>query len=133
MSMRRAVAAATGVLLGVSALTFIATPAQAASQQSEEPTHPPVTVAHRGASGYAPENTLAAVDKADKLGIDWVENDVQRTKDGELVVMHDTTLARTTNVEKLYPERSPVEHLRLHRQGDQQAGRRKLVQRRLRG
>ena len=36
-----------------------------------------------------------------------MENDVQRTKDGELVVMHDTTLARTTNVEKLYPKRSP--------------------------
>ena len=106
MSMRRAVAAATGVLLGVSALTLIATPAHAAPQKAKSD-DPPLTVAHRGASGYAPENTLAAVDKADKLGFDWVENDVQRTKDGELVIMHDTTLARTTNVEKLYPERSP--------------------------
>ncbi|WP_181765355.1 glycerophosphodiester phosphodiesterase [Streptomyces albidus (ex Kaewkla and Franco 2022)] len=106
MSMRRAVAAATGVLLGVSGLSFIATPAQAASQQKKADSAP-ITVAHRGASGYAPENTLSAVEKADKLGMDWVENDVQRTKDGELVVMHDTTLARTTNVEKLYPERSP--------------------------
>jgi glycerophosphoryl diester phosphodiesterase len=107
MSMRRAVAAATGVLLGMSALTLTASPAYAADSQDTTSDGAPTVVAHRGASGYAPENTLAAVRKADKLGIDWVENDVQRTKDGELVVMHDTTLARTTNVEKLYPDRSP--------------------------
>ncbi|MBB1245816.1 glycerophosphodiester phosphodiesterase [Streptomyces durbertensis] len=64
-------------------------------------------VAHRGASAYAPENTLAAADKADELGIDWVENDVQRTRDGELVVMHDETLARTTDVEEVFPDRAP--------------------------
>ncbi|OEV13484.1 glycerophosphoryl diester phosphodiesterase [Streptomyces sp. Amel2xB2] len=107
MSMRRAVAAATGVLLGMSALTLTASPAHAAARQDSTSDSGPVTVAHRGASGYAPENTLAAVKKADKLGFDWVENDVQRTKDGELVVMHDTTLARTTNAETLYPKRSP--------------------------
>ncbi|MET7638964.1 glycerophosphodiester phosphodiesterase family protein [Streptomyces sp. NPDC005438] len=67
----------------------------------------PTVVAHRGASGYAPENTLAAVDRAAALGIDWVENDVQRTKDGELVVMHDTTLERTTDVEEVFPKRAP--------------------------
>ena len=106
MSMRPAVATATGVLLGMSALTLTVTPAQAASQQARTDS-PPVTVAHRGASGYAPENTLRSVDKADKLGFDWVENDVQRTKDGELVIVHDTTLARTTNAEQLYPDRSP--------------------------
>lgn len=107
MSMRRAVAAATGVLLGMSALTLTVSPAHAAARQETTSDSPPVPLAHRGASGYAPENTLAAVRKADALGIDWVENDVQRTKDGELVVMHDTTLARTTNVESLYPKRSP--------------------------
>lgn len=107
MSMRRAVAAATGVLLGMSALTLTASPAHAAARQDTAGDKSPVTVAHRGASGYAPENTLAAVRKADRLGFDWVENDVQRTKDGELVVMHDTTLSRTTNVESLYPKRSP--------------------------
>ncbi|OEU88407.1 glycerophosphodiester phosphodiesterase [Streptomyces abyssalis] len=107
MSMRRAVAAATGVLLGMSVLTLTASPAQAAPRQDTKSNKSPVTVAHRGASGYAPENTLAAVSKADKLGFDWVENDVQRTKDGELVVMHDTTLSRTTNAESLYPKRSP--------------------------
>ncbi|WP_343246116.1 glycerophosphodiester phosphodiesterase family protein [Streptomyces sp. SID5785] len=66
-----------------------------------------VVVAHRGASAYAPENTLEAVDQADDLGITWVENDVQRTKDGALVVIHDTTLSRTTNVEQVFPDRAP--------------------------
>ncbi|MFD9079846.1 glycerophosphodiester phosphodiesterase [Streptomyces erythrochromogenes] len=67
----------------------------------------PVVYAHRGASAYAPENTLAAVDLAMRLGFDWVENDVQRTKDGELVVIHDDTLARTTDVEQRFPDRKP--------------------------
>ncbi len=67
----------------------------------------PVVIAHRGASGYAPENTLAAVDTARRLGVDWVENDVQRTKDGELVIVHDDSLARTTNVEQVFPKRAP--------------------------
>lgn len=42
-----------------------------------------------------------------RLGFDWVENDVQRTKDGELVVVHDDTLARTTDVEQVFPDRKP--------------------------
>lgn len=41
------------------------------------------------------------------MGFRWVENDVQRTKDGELVIMHDDTLKRTTNVEELFPDRAP--------------------------
>ncbi|MGW7515597.1 glycerophosphodiester phosphodiesterase [Streptomyces sp. NPDC054796] len=106
MSMRPAVAATTGALLGMSALILSASPSHAAPQRADK-TEPPTTVAHRGASGHAPENTLAAVDKAHKLGISWVENDVQRTKDGKLVVMHDTTLDRTTNAEKVFPDRSP--------------------------
>ncbi|MFE9095045.1 glycerophosphodiester phosphodiesterase [Streptomyces sp. NPDC007264] len=66
-----------------------------------------VVVCHRGASAYAPENTLAAIDRASALGFDWVENDVQRTKDGRLVVIHDATLDRTTNVEQVFPNRAP--------------------------
>jgi len=107
MSLRPAAAATTGALVGISALVLSAAPAHADTQRQTEQADPPRTVAHRGASGHAPENTLAAVDKADKLGIDWVENDVQRTKDGELVVIHDTTLDRTTNVEKVFPDRAP--------------------------
>ncbi|CAM3853162.1 hydrolase [Nocardiopsis rhodophaea] len=64
-------------------------------------------VAHRGASAYAPENTLAAIDVAADLGATAVEIDVQRSKDGHLVVIHDTTLSRTTDVEKRFPGRAP--------------------------
>ncbi|MBB0231431.1 glycerophosphodiester phosphodiesterase [Streptomyces calidiresistens] len=67
----------------------------------------PVVVAHRGASGHAPENTLAAVDAAAEQGISWVEVDVQRTRDGELVLLHDTTLRRTTDVAERFPDRAP--------------------------
>ncbi|MCX4525299.1 MULTISPECIES: glycerophosphodiester phosphodiesterase family protein [unclassified Streptomyces] len=67
----------------------------------------PVVYAHRGASAYAPENTLEAIDLAMRLGFDWVENDVQRTRDGVLVVVHDDTLNRTTDVEQRYPNRKP--------------------------
>jgi glycerophosphoryl diester phosphodiesterase len=52
--------------------------------------------AHRGASGYAPENTLASFQLARELGADGVELDVQLTKDGEVVVIHDETVDRTT-------------------------------------
>ncbi|WP_406728111.1 glycerophosphodiester phosphodiesterase family protein [Streptomyces sp. GD-15H] len=98
----RAVVASTTALLGTTALLLPLSPARAADSGT-----PPVVIAHRGASGYAPENTLPAVDKAAALGIDWVENDVQRTKDGELVVLHDDSLARTTDVEAVFPGRSP--------------------------
>lgn len=64
-------------------------------------------IAHRGARGYAPENTLAAIDLAARQGADAVEVDVQLTQDDAVVVMHDDTLARTTNVHALYPHRAP--------------------------
>lgn len=52
---------------------------------------------HRGASGYAPENTLPAFQMAIDMGADGVELDVQLTKDGEIVVIHDETIDRTSN------------------------------------
>ncbi len=62
---------------------------------------PPLTpvqrVAHRGGLAYAPENTLAAFQKGIDLGVDWLEFDVQMTRDGALVVIHDETVDRTTN------------------------------------
>lgn len=66
---------------------------------------PLIAVAHRGASGHAPENTLASLDAADRLGAETVEFDVQRTSDDVLVLMHDTTLERTTDVVKVFPDR----------------------------
>jgi len=53
-------------------------------------------IAHRGASAYAPENTLASFQKAIELRAHWFELDCTLTKDGEVVVIHDNTLARTT-------------------------------------
>ncbi len=54
-------------------------------------------IAHRGASGYAPENTLIAFAEAAELGVRWVEFDVKLTRDGVPVVFHDDTLERTTD------------------------------------
>lgn len=52
--------------------------------------------AHRGASAYAPENTLAAFQLAADMGADGIELDIQMTKDGTLVVVHDETIARVS-------------------------------------
>lgn len=54
-------------------------------------------IAHRGASGYAPENTIAAFDLAVKMNADMIELDVQLTKDRQIVVIHDDRVDRTTN------------------------------------
>ena len=64
---------------------------------SAPPPFPPeaMVIAHRGASGLAPEHTLAAYDLAIELGADTIEQDLQLTRDGVLVVLHDETLDRT--------------------------------------
>lgn len=54
-------------------------------------------IVHRGASTFAPENTLAAVRRAAEKGARWIETDVRLTSDGGLVMIHDATLDRTTN------------------------------------
>lgn len=55
-----------------------------------------LVVAHRGDWRYAPENSIAAIENAIKIGVDIVEIDIQKTKDGHLILMHDNTLDRTT-------------------------------------
>src|SRR5262249_9658280 len=62
-------------------------------------------IAHRGASAYAPENTLPAFELAVQQTAGCVEHDVQVTKDGVLVCLHDPTLERTTNVRDVFPRR----------------------------
>lgn len=57
---------------------------------------PPI-IAHRGASGYAPENTLTAFQKARELGAEMIEFDVKLSADGEPVILHDDDVKRTTN------------------------------------
>ena len=53
-------------------------------------------IAHRGASAYAPENTLASYELAEEMNADYIELDIHLTKDGEIVVMHDEDVAKTT-------------------------------------
>ena len=94
--------------LGVPALAVVLVVAGSAglsSQAAQAPGRPDVTnVAHRGASAYAPENTLAAIEDGVARGADMVEVDVQRTADGELILMHDTDLVRTTDAEEVFPD-----------------------------
>jgi glycerophosphoryl diester phosphodiesterase len=56
-----------------------------------------LAIAHRGASGHAPENTLAAFKRAVGLGATFIETDLQLTRDSRFVAMHDATVNRTTN------------------------------------
>ena len=65
----------------------------------------PKFIGHRGAAGYAPENTLASIHQAAHLGIRWVEFDVRLTCDSELVLFHDSSLERTTNGRGLLADR----------------------------
>lgn len=65
-----------------------------------------VVVAHRGASGYLPEHTLEAKAMAYAMGADYVEQDVVMTKDDQLLVLHDITLDRTTDVATRYASRA---------------------------
>jgi glycerophosphoryl diester phosphodiesterase len=57
----------------------------------------PRIIGHRGACAYAPENTLASIRRAAVLGAHWVEFDVRLTREGDLVLMHDDDVRRTTN------------------------------------
>jgi glycerophosphoryl diester phosphodiesterase len=61
-----------------------------------------LVIGHRGASAYAPENTLASFRLAVKQGADMVEDDYYASKDGHLVVIHDATLDRTTDAVKMW-------------------------------
>ena len=66
-----------------------------------------VTHAHRGESGMAPENTAAAFELAIAAGADYIETDLQLSADGELVIIHDVRLVRTTDAERVFPDRAP--------------------------
>lgn len=97
--MRTATIARIAALLAVPAL--LAAPSAVASEKAGTLD----VIAHRGSSGVAPENTAPAVKAAIKQDADFVEIDVQRTKDGRLVNFHDCTLERTTDVEERFPGR----------------------------
>ena len=71
-------------------------PVQSFSTQPEKESSVQV-IAHRGFSGKYPENTVLAVRKAAKLGVDYIEIDVHQSADGRVIVIHDATVDRTTN------------------------------------
>ncbi|GHF66581.1 hydrolase [Streptomyces mashuensis] len=106
----RTLTAVTSALAGLCLAVAGAAPAAAATGspgRAGAAPRVPVVIGHRGVPVQAPENTLASIDRAARLGVRWVENDVQRTKDGALIVMHDTTLSRTTDVARRFPGRGP--------------------------
>lgn len=82
-------------------LSLLSLPSQAlAFDKPDEPSLNPnrtLNIAHRGASGHAPEHTLAAYELGEKMHGDYIEVDLQMTKDGVLIAMHDEKVNRTTN------------------------------------
>ena len=93
-------AAAAAVLVLISGVLM------AVGGQTRDAAARPWLVAHRGASAYAPENTVPAFRLAADQGADYVEFDLQLTKDRQIVCLHDISLERTTDVEQLFPERA---------------------------
>lgn len=93
-----------GLLATSLAGTAAENPGQALSARAGIPW--PTVIAHRGASHDAPEETAPAYLAARELGADYLEADLQRTRDGVLVALHDDTLERTTNVAEVFPARA---------------------------
>ncbi len=91
----------------VSAAEFNGAPAMATEPVRTTLDKVPGLIAHRAGAGTAPEQTLAAVRQALAAGVPSMEVDVQLTKDRQPVILHDATLARTTNVEEVFPDRAP--------------------------
>lgn len=106
--MKRIQRAATAPVLGaiILSLTAFAAPANASSDadavvtgKRERPkASTQLVIAHRGASGYRPEHTLAAYELGARLGADYIEPDLVATKDGVLVVRHENEISGTTDV-----------------------------------
>ena len=92
--MRRTVAAA---MLG--GVVVMAAPTHAAASDK-------IVIAHRGASGYLPEHTLAAKAVAHAMGADYIEQDVVLSKDGVPMVLHDIHIDTVTDVAQVFPDRS---------------------------
>lgn len=93
-----------GFMAAAALLTTVVTGCAVSAQAPRK-----MNIAHRGASGYAPEHTMASYKLALEQGADYVEQDLQISKDGVLVCLHDLTLERTTNVEEVFPDRAKIE------------------------
>jgi glycerophosphoryl diester phosphodiesterase len=93
--------AATALGVGFAALPFSSFCAEPASSSKSKK----FVIGHRGACAYAPENTIPSYQLAIKQGADYVEQDLQITKDGVLVCCHDSFLERISNVADVFPDR----------------------------
>ncbi len=93
-------AAFTAAALLLSGVFFLHSLQQDAYNLNVEEIRTLEVTAHRGASADYPENTMSAFEGAAELEADWIELDVQQTRDGEIIVLHDTNLKRTTGVNK---------------------------------
>ena len=89
----------------VVALWFLGLPTKGTALAQAAGIPRPAVIAHRGASYLAPEATRAAYLMARELGADYLELDIQRTRDGVLIALHDETLTRTSNVAEVFPDR----------------------------
>jgi len=85
-------------LILLSGLTFTACSQEESKMETTKKNI--MVVAHRGASGHAPENTLSAMKKAIEMNAEMSELDVQETADGEIILLHDGSLKRTSGVDK---------------------------------
>jgi len=93
------------ISLRAASLVITALGLTAASALLQGADAPKQLIAHRGASGYAPEHTFASYDLAIAQKADFVEPDLAVSKDNVLICLHDDTLERTTNVKDVYPDR----------------------------
>jgi glycerophosphoryl diester phosphodiesterase len=86
--------------------TVVATMGAMREEQTGGAPKKPWVIGHRGASAYAPENTIPSFLLAAQQGATFVEFDLQLTKDRRIVCLHDTSLERTTDVEEVFPDRA---------------------------
>lgn len=104
---------AASVLVGVLLLVVLMTraptqdPRATAPEGKDRVADVVSVIAHRGASAYAPHNTLAAAGEAVRRGADLLEADLRQTSDGHLVALFHGSLAPTTDVERIFPGREP--------------------------
>ncbi|MEN6481864.1 MAG: glycerophosphodiester phosphodiesterase family protein [Anaerolineaceae bacterium] len=107
MKAKRSIIALLISLLFFSACSSGASKPQEETQLKKFPFTQPLNIAHRGARSLAPENTLLAAQKGFDSGADLWELDVAMSYDGEIVVIHDDTLGRTSNAREVYPKLMP--------------------------
>ncbi len=87
--------------------TRLALPSRSVAERLRRRDGRPLVIAHRGGRALAPENTLAAAERARAAGADLWEFDVQLTRDGVPILVHDETLDRTTDAAARFPDRAP--------------------------